>query len=393
MFKSATKRTSLVLALCLIGTFIQAQQLRVHLTWAAQAEPLIYQSLSDEVVLISNDSFPVEVTRIAPLDKIELTNYRGRVRLSKNGQALGNFKSIRFWANDDDPKFNLMFSSGKSVRTYADNLEVKVHAAKLRVINEVYLENYIKGVVHAEAGNHKSLEFFKVQAVSARTYALNNRDKHAKQGFELCDRTHCQAYKGMYKSAPLIDKAVTQTMSEVILADGDMLIDAVFSANCGGHTANSEDVWIRQIDYLRAVPDYNYCEGFSNHSWHASVSKEDFLHKVGHYHRVKADSFRVDRDKSGRVKRILVNDNSMLSISGEELRRMFNFRSSKFQILDSGPGLVIDGAGFGHGVGMCQDGAYHLSKMGLDYDKIIKHYYRGVEIGRFGTTLAVVDEN
>ncbi len=372
---------------------VNSQLVKISLTWASQDQLLVYQSLSDDVVLLNNDSFPIEIARIEALDKVEMSVFNGKVSLVRNGTALGNYRSVSFWANDDSPYFNLMHESGKNFRTYPDNLVVRVKASKLHVINEAYLENYIRGVVYAEAGKHQSLEFFKVQAVSARTYALNNRDKHLREGFELCDQTHCQAYNGSYKSEPLIDKAVENTISEVIVFDNERLIDAVFSANCGGHTANSEDVWTRKVSYLRGVPDHDYCEGFSNHSWHFSIGKDEFLSKAGHYHRVQAASFTIERDKSGRAKRIVLNQNPVLTISGEELRRLFGLKSSKFQVVDSGPGLVFDGAGYGHGVGMCQDGAYYLSRMGLDYDKIISHYYHDVEIGKFGARLNLVQND
>jgi stage II sporulation protein D len=80
------------------------------------------------------------------------------------------------------------------------------------------------------------------------------------------------------------------------------------------------------------------------------------------------------------VRKILVNDNEQYGISGEEVRRIFNLRSARFHVFDSGGLLFVEGEGFGHGVGMCQDGAYFLSEMGLDYEKIIKHYYQGVRI-------------
>ena len=131
---------------------------------------------------------------------------------------------------------------------------------------------------------------------------------------------------------------------------------------------------------LRAIPDYNFCEGFDNHAWHLTIPKMDFLAKLGKYLNVEASSFEIIPDISGRVKRVYVNDDLKLTVAGEELRKLFKFKSSKFHVYDSHSLLFIEGSGFGHGVGMCQDGAYYLSETGMDYVRILKHYYQGIEI-------------
>ena len=360
---------------------LAGQSLEVRIQPKPEILEFTYQALAGEVVITSGDSFPLLIATLAPLDKIEVKNVLGMVQLKQNGQLLGKFHTVRFWCNGEDSRFNLIFdNSSTGLRTYYDHLKVGGKGRGLYLNNVVFIENYIRGVINAEAGIHRSLEFFKVQATSARTYAYKHLGRHKKEGFDLCDNTHCQAYKGTFKGNKLIHEAVEKTRGEVIVFGGKELIEAVFSANCGGFTANSEDVWISEVNYLRAVPDYNFCEGFNNHAWHMMITKLEFLDKLGAYHKVNAESFEIVPDVSGRVRRILLNDDPKLAISGEELRRIFRTNSSKFHILENGNLLFIEGAGFGHGVGMCQDGAYYLSEMGLDYMKILKHYYQGIEL-------------
>ena len=373
----------ILLALFLTGhCLVQAQTLLVKVNPFGDQSDITYQALGDEVHVTTGDSFPVEVCKLSTLEKVNLRNYGGKVQLLRNGKKVGTYASVSFWCQDSKPKFNLISESDKKnpLRTYYDHLIVRPKGNSLQTLNKVYIENYVRGVVFAEAGHHKSLEFFKVQAVSARTYAMANLGKRKKFGYDLTDNTSDQVYRGVIKNQPLIEEAVSKTAHKVIVYGGKQLIEAVFSANCGGYTANSEDVWIAKVQYLRAVPDYNFCEGFNNHAWHMTIPKVTFLEKLGKYHKVEAKEVEIIPDMSGRIKKIVLNRDNKLTVSGEELRRLFKFKSSKFQILESGNLLFIEGLGFGHGVGMCQDGAYHLSEMGLDYEKIVRHYYQEVEI-------------
>lgn len=340
-----------------------------------------YQALGDEVVILSTDSFPQVYHRLNTLDQIEVENEGDGLRLLQNGKTLGVYPELMFWCNDPTPRFKVSPTKAKGLpREYPGHLLVRPGGRGVILVNRVFLEDYIQCVIHAEAGHHRTLDFYKVQALSARTYALRSMGRHGKVGYDLCDNTHCQAYKGTYATNTLLDKAVAETTGEVIVHDSTTLIEAVFSANCGGFTANSEDVWIANVNYLRAVSDYDFCEGFSNHAWHVTIPKLDFLARLGQYFKVEATQFNIVPDVSGRVRHVYVNNDRSKAISGEELRGLFRLKSSRFHVYDAQTLLFIEGSGFGHGVGMCQDGAYYLSKMGMDYVRIIKHYYQDVSI-------------
>ncbi|MEM7037238.1 MAG: SpoIID/LytB domain-containing protein [Bacteroidota bacterium] len=369
---------SILAAICFLPCLLSGQMVEVKISPADKLTAFTYQSLGDKVIVTTADSFPRYITELNTLESIEVSARGTEVRLMQADKEIGRYESVLFWTNDPQQRFKLHYK--RTVRTYAGQLRVGPGTRSLELVNHVYMEDYIKGVIHAEAGHHKSLDFFKVQALSARTYALSNLNRHRKNGYDVCDNTHCQAYKGAYKSAPLIDQAVEETIREVIVFNENQLIEAVFSANCGGYTANSEDVWIANVAYLRGTPDYDYCEGTYNHAWHLTLPKLDFLAKIGRYLKVEATRFEVIPDQSGRVRRIYVNGDPKLTISGEEVRRLFRFKSSKFHLYDAQSLLFVEGHGFGHGVGMCQDGAYFLSETGMDYVDILKHYYKGIKI-------------
>ncbi|MEM6267847.1 MAG: SpoIID/LytB domain-containing protein [Bacteroidota bacterium] len=371
----------LILLGLLLAPTTWGQMVEVQLNPVDKLQSFRYQALGDKVAVTTADSFPVLITQLNTLDYLEVRSRGADLELWQEGQRIATCSSVLFWGNDADPRFKLHLKRGKlPVRTYPGHLRVRPGGRSLALVNEVHLEDYIRCVIHAEAGHHRSLDFFKVQALSARTYALRNLNRHRDHGYDLCSSTHCQAYRGEYRSDELINAAVRETRNEVIVHEGQDLIEAVFSANCGGFTANSEDVWIANVEYLRARPDYDFCEGFHNHAWHLTLPKLDVLAKLGRYLEVEATRFEIVPDVSGRVRRVHVNGDPKLTVSGEELRRLFRLKSARFHIYDAQSLLFIEGTGFGHGVGMCQDGAYYLSELGWDYQRILRHYYQSISI-------------
>jgi stage II sporulation protein D len=126
--------------------------------------------------------------------------------------------------------------------------------ATLVLINTCDVEKYVAGVVKAEGGSGKNLEYFKSQAVIARTYMYKYIDKHLSDGYNLCDNTHCQAFNGSSADS-ILNEAAMETKGLVILDKDSTLIISAFSSNCGGETSSSEDVWLSSQPYLKKVID------------------------------------------------------------------------------------------------------------------------------------------
>jgi stage II sporulation protein D len=126
----------------------------------------------------------------------------------------------------------------------------------LNLVNELPVEEYLRGVVPRELGPdlYPRLDALKAQAVAARTYALRHLGEFAEEGFDLCAEPRCQVYGGVAAEHPLSDRAVAETAGEVLLHGGE-LIEALYSATCGGHTEDAEVVfpWLR-APYLQGVP-------------------------------------------------------------------------------------------------------------------------------------------
>lgn len=127
---------------------------------------------------------------------------------------------------------------------------------ELIVINNVDIENYIKGVVPSEMPSGWNYEAHKAQAIAARSYALANLGKRASYGFDLKDTPEDQAYGGASAESSKTNKAVSETKGIVLIYDLK-IIPAYYSASAGGQTANSKDVWTKNLPYLQSVPSFD----------------------------------------------------------------------------------------------------------------------------------------
>jgi stage II sporulation protein D len=142
-------------------------------------------------------------------------------------------------------------------RRYRGTIEVFLNdRGRLNVINEVAVEDYLRGVVPRELGPvaYPELEAQKAQAVAARSYLLRNLGGFAEEGYDICGTPQCQVYGGMEDEHPLSDRAVAETAGEVLVAD-ELPADSLYSATCGGHTENVEVVFpLKSAPYLRGAP-------------------------------------------------------------------------------------------------------------------------------------------
>jgi stage II sporulation protein D len=126
----------------------------------------------------------------------------------------------------------------------------------LNLINELPLEQYLRGVVPSEMGpeQYNQVEALKAQAVAARTYALKNLGEFAREGYDICATPRCQVYGGMDVEHPLSTRAVEETAGQVLLYRGE-LVDALYSSTCGGHTEDAKVMFpLKEEPYLKGVP-------------------------------------------------------------------------------------------------------------------------------------------
>lgn len=234
------------------------------------------------------------------------------------------------------------------------------------VVNRVDIESYLKGVVPCELRTNE-IEALKAQIVASRTFALN-LIKPDTEEYDITSGVEAQVYKGISAEVDFINKAIEETQGIVCTYDGK-IIEAKYCSCCGGRTANGK------ANYLKSV-SCQFCKGYPNYKWKCEYEKEDFFDKLG----VNGSSVEITKkDKSGRVEEIEIAGTDC-TITGEQLRAKLGLKSRFFEIKNEGDKIIIDGKGYGHGIGLCQFGAVEMAKKGFDYKSILQYYYSGIRI-------------
>lgn len=269
-------------------------------------------------------------------------------------------------------------------KNYFGGVKLLKKNSALTVINIAPVEEYLRGVLPKEMIQSWPLEALKAQAVAARTFVLKNREKHKKDGYELCATTHCQVYNGVgtYNTT---DTAVAETRGEV-LYHGGRTVDAPFHADSGGMTESAANVWGGNVAHLKAVTE----EDKNTQSWTVKFTVYDFSSRMGSAFgtltKINLTPLTIgksanDRSTSGRVKSAqLVGTGKTVTMRGDEMRRKFSLPSTLFHVKIVGNEVVFEGYGKGHGVGLSQYGAKAYAEKGWKYDKILEHYYQGAKL-------------
>lgn len=275
-----------------------------------------------------------------------------------------------------------------SGRRYRDNIIIRMQNGKLTVINELGLEDYLFGILPREVNPAWPMEALKAQAVVSRTYVLRNLRKHAKNGFDVCTETHCQVYGGVESENKTTNEAVLATRSEVQVYNGE-LAQTLFHASCGGYTENPNYVWSwdsSSPDYLCGVMD-KYCRNSPHQFWQNKLSAELIRQKLSKANYAVGKIVRITltgNDGSGRPEKLKIkHSDGTLVIAPSKFRMAVDPWLVKSAMITnvsrSGGNFIIEGRGWGHGVGLCQWGAKELGEKGYSYKKILIFYYPGTK--------------
>lgn len=308
----------------------------------------------------------------------DITAVSGKVNVFFAGKNYPGNKKLHFKATGPS-EFKAQPAGQKpGHRVYEGELLAFSINGHLQLVNKVDIEDYVSGVIEAESGTGRELEYYKVQAVISRTYALNNRQRHVAEGYEICDATHCQVYHGKPRHEPLAAKAAAATENIVIVDHQINLITAAFHSNCGGHTVNAEEAWSKPVPYLIGRPD-TFCVKMPNHYWEKRIPKD----KWNSYLKQKRSGGDLAMAGHGGIigecNPLFCHD-STLYIPLRTMRTDLKLRSTHFDVSHMGDDVIFKGRGFGHGVGLCQEGAIRMAQLGHPYEDIIHFYYCDVHL-------------
>jgi stage II sporulation protein D len=320
-----------------------------------------------------------------------LTRYDNKLAVKADGSEAFICDSVLISGLTDNDLFSLRLNGGSSVRQYySGDLKCFPDLGTLVLVNICDVEKYIAGVVKAEGGNGKNIEYFKTQAVIARTYMYKYLFKHMPDRYNLCDNTHCQVFSGI-TSDSVITRATLETKGQVILASDSTLIISAFHSNCGGETSSSEDVWLSQQPYLKSVRD-PYCVSSRSSGWEKTFTRNEwlgYLRKNG-YKGTSEDKAAFTFVQLSRQTDFMAGS---FSLPLRTMRTDLNLRSTFFSVADSGESVILKGRGYGHGVGLCQEGAMAMAARGFKYLQIINFYYSGVFVADIKNAVLLPDDN
>ena len=274
-------------------------------------------------------------------------------------------------------------------RLYKGDILIKAAGTgRIDIIESLSIEDYLCGVLPAEMSPDWPLEALKAQAVASRTYAL--KQINLANEYDMTDGSEMQVYKGSAGVNPRILEAVNSTRGEV-LKYKRKLITAFFHSCCGGHTASVNSAWGEDvIKPLYGVPD-PFCSNSKHYHWDFFISSKDLLTFVQKHGStaLKITGIKIQqKDNSGRALKLKIyTDSGSETVLTKDIRTTFGgfeFKSTLLtHIAAVKGGFEFQGRGWGHGVGMCQEGARTMAEKRYNYRKILRHYYPGVSIEDF----------
>jgi stage II sporulation protein D len=355
---------------------VLSQSLRVGIFNDLNTKALVFSVVEGSYLMTADDR---AIKTFKPGENLYVAQEGDSLRCIMTNANMGTFNFIKFSSMTDSSVFSIRPVEPQSkVRFYDDNLELSMQLGKLQTINVVDIEKYIAGVVEAEGGYKGSPEYYKTQATLCRTYALSHLDRHTEEFFHLCDGVHCQAFHGKSTSS-MIYKSAFDTRGIVVIDTDSSFITASFHSDCGGETESASNVWLINKPYLKPVQD-PYCQEQKNYRWEKKFSIEDwkqYLLKSGFHFKANASPAYFNAAQFNRKQYYKLGSDS---ITYRRIRSDFKLRSAFFSVEYKRDSILLHGRGYGHGAGLCQEGAMQMAKLGYNYKEIIQFYYQAVKI-------------
>jgi len=392
---------------------------------AEEAEAIYNEVSAPELLDYLNYNLSHDGRKIA----VGLIETEGEIRYLLNGEftKLQILNDTIFIPKNDDCTFtienivigvNFHWQQERKL-TYSGILKLaKTPDGKNVAINVLPIEDYLKSVISSEMSAMSDKELLKAHAILSRSWLIANiegvhnekcsddegllwYDRSAHTIYDVCADDHCQRYQGVtMQTSPLVEEAVEETRGKVLMYDGKVC-DARFSKCCGGKSEEYEYCWDNTSHpYLVSVdcPFCNTAEQFNTKEEEQKVLKQvlnDYDLETRNFYSWTAsyqnpdikEIVHLERGKSGRLWKIkVVYNDGREEIIGKELeirRRLSDSHlySSWFNVRKTELGkFVLEGRGWGHGVGLCQIGAAVMASKGYKYDEILLHYFPKSEI-------------
>jgi len=351
-------------------------------------------SVNDEV-LISDDSKKLAIVKSG--NKLRFSEKSGELNLNV-GDA--KFSSEKFYITPATDNAIIKING----KQYRGRISIFIIDSEIKSVNQIGLEDYVKGVMTKEmpiGKGNENYDALKAFSLCARTYAFNKINEN-KNFFDIYPDTRDQVYGGADGETEYTNKIVDETKGQLLVYENEPAI-IFYHSTCGGQTEDVSNVFSKKnIAYLCGVKDGEepYCKISPRYEWTENYSELTFIDRLYKAKLIESNKYRLSdikiksRFNSGRVNEldIIVNDGEEIQktifLVSNQIRSIIRsgdgksiLKSTLFNInLDDDENIVITGKGNGHGVGFCQWGAIGQSKKGIDYIEILNHYFPGTTI-------------
>ncbi len=305
----------------------------------------------------------------------------------------------------------------------------------MTIINVLPLEEYLYGVVPNEMPAYSHAEALKAQTIAARTYSYKSINKHIKLGFNLCSTTDCHVYRGFASESPITNEVIDETKDMVLTYNG-ALAETLYFSSSGGKTEAAVNVWGTEFPYLQSVEDKYESGKYANYNWTNTYTIDEINQKLKSYNLGTVTGIEITKySEAGRPIEIIVkgtlkpegvvitkdrcrtflglpsqwytiktNADIDISVNNQKISTQLSqvkVITANGQTTYSNPDqkvtivgangtsttasttpteFIFTGKGWGHAVGMSQDGAMGMANAGFTFEEILTHYYTGTKI-------------
>ncbi|MCU0342937.1 MAG: SpoIID/LytB domain-containing protein [Ignavibacterium sp.] len=350
--------------------------------------------MNDELIIADDKR---SLAKVASGNKLRFQKDSDEVSLT-----IGNkdFSADRFFLLSDDENEIIKIDG----RQFRGRLVISNVDSEIKMVNQIGLEDYVKGVMTKEMPIGKGTENYdalKAFSICARTYAYNKINEN-KNFFDIYPDTRDQVYGGVEGETNFTNEIVDETAGQILVYENEPAI-IFYHSTCGGFTEDVSNVFSKKnISYLSGIKDGDepYCKISPRFEWTEEYSESTLIERLFNAKLIESKRYRISdiniksRFNSGRVNEleITLKDNSgkenNILISGNRIRSIIRsaddksiLRSTFFNTdIDNNKNIIISGKGNGHGVGLCQWGAIGQSKKGIDFEEILNHYFPGTKV-------------
>jgi stage II sporulation protein D len=272
-------------------------------------------------------------------------------------------------------------------REYAGPVDVVRNGGGVAVVAELALEEYVVGVLRAEASENWPLEALRAQAIVARTYAAYHRQLNAGKPYHIVASTAHQQFAGRVPATSPVWDAVRDTAGRVLLWEGEVF-PAFYHTESGGYTEDPRTVFAaKNMPALKPVR-CEFSTGSPHYFWNLDVRLADLAQTLRRHDIVLGSIIAIhvtERTPSLRAALLTIHGTQgSARVRGNDLRRMLGYdtlKSTLFAVAVDGDTARFAGRGYGHGVGMCQWGAKGMAEQGYHAARILEFYYPGTSLG------------